>query len=218
MNFIIDYLSRHEEASGIIYCITRKDCDIVADALKSNGFECGVYHAGLFEEERSKVQNDFLFDKKKIIVATNAFGMGIDKPNVTFVIHYGMPKNVEAYYQEAGRCGRNGEISEAILLYNERDIKINEFMIEKKDEDESLTESEKLRLKKKEYDNLKAMIKYSKSKKCLRSELLHYFGEETSEESCDYCSNCIQKTKLSDITTETKKILNTIKRVKESED
>ncbi len=161
-------MSRHEEASGIIYCITRKDCEFVSNALNEQGFETAVYHAGLFEDDRAKIQNDFLFDKVKIIVATNAFGMGIDKPNVTFVIHYGMPKNVEAYYQEAGRCGRNGEISEAILLYNERDIKINEYMIEKKDEDETLTKSEKLRLKKKEYDNLNAMTKYAKSKKCLR--------------------------------------------------
>ena len=217
IGFIIDYLSRHEEASGIIYCITRKDCEYVSDVLRMNGFDSEVYHAGMFEDDRSKVQNDFLFDKVKLIVATNAFGMGIDKPNVTFVIHYGMPKSLEAYYQEAGRCGRNGEISEAILLYNERDIKLNEYMIEKKDEDESLTRSEKLKLKKKEYDSLNAMVKYAKSKTCLRGVLLNYFGDDEIK-SCDYCSNCISKTKLSDITLETKKILRTIEQVGENED
>ncbi len=114
--FITDYLSRKTEASGIIYCITRKDCEELSKALYKEGFEIPVYHAGLSDIQRNKVQNDFLYDKSKVIIATNAFGMGIDKPNVTFVIHYGMPKNLEAYYQEAGRCGRNGEISEAILL------------------------------------------------------------------------------------------------------
>lgn len=221
--YIESYLNKYPDRSGIIYCATRKDCELVRDVLKEKGYDSIIYHAGLSDRQREKAQRDFIYDKVKLIIATNAFGMGIDKPNVRFVIHYGMPKNIEGYYQEAGRCGRDGELSEAILLYNERDKKINEFMIEKSEElndsNEQITDREKMILKKRDTLNLSKMYSYAKTKECLRGYILKYFGEDIEKNyNCNNCSNCYNKSKLSDITIESQKIMSTIKRVNEKED
>lgn len=220
IEYITEYLNKHEDKSGIIYCITRKDVENVTKILNEKGYKVKGYHAGLIEKVRNKVQDDFLRDKTKVIVCTNAFGMGIDKPNVSFVIHYGMPKNLEAYYQEAGRCGRNGELSEAILLFNERDVKLNEFMIDKNEEnsiaENEISTRERMNLKKRDLNNLKRMTEYAKTNACLRKNMLSYFGEIT-DDNCNNCSKCYSKSKLADITLEAQKIMSTIIYLKEKE-
>ncbi|WP_251860034.1 DNA helicase RecQ [Clostridium sp. Marseille-Q2269] len=205
--FIFDYLENNKGKVGIIYTSTRKEAESLYNKISKKRYKVGVYHAGLNDEERKQTQEDFSFDNIEIIVATNAFGMGIDKSNVRFVIHHNIPKNMEAYYQEAGRAGRDGEESECILLFSPNDIRLQKYFI-----DESFLSPER---KNNEYNKLRVMIDYCYTSKCLRSYILEYFGEEALEEKCNNCSNCNDNREEKDITLEAQKIFSCVYRMKE---
>lgn len=200
------YLKEHSQESGIIYCATRKNVDEVCDRLNRLGILVTKYHAGLSEKERSANQEDFLFDKVPLIVATNAFGMGIDKPNVRFVIHYNMPRNMESYYQEAGRAGRDGGAAECILLFSTQDIMTNRYLIEN---------GSSMGARSGEYEKLNSMVDYCNTEGCLRNFILTYFGQEGLETPCDNCGNCNNDMEETDITVEAQKILSCVKRMRE---
>ena len=183
------FLHRHPNDSGIIYCSTRKEVENLCNDLIRQGIEATRYHAGLSDEERTKNQNDFLYDRSRIMVATNAFGMGIDKSNVSWVVHYNMPKNLESYYQEAGRAGRDGSPADCLLLYSGADVRTNEFLIENSlNENEGLTEAERAERMAHEKELLKQMTFYATTPDCLRMRILRYFGEES--QPCGNCGNC----------------------------
>lgn len=190
-SWILNYLERNSDESGIIYCSSRKIVERLCETLSENGIDALPYHAGMSDELRTKNQDDFIYDRVKIIVATSAFGMGINKPNVRFVIHYHMPRNIEQYYQEAGRAGRDGEKAECILLYSGSDVSLNKFMINKgSEENESLTPEERKAFLKEELEKLRIMTFYSTSKTvCLRKRMLNYFGEYAPQH-CNNCSVC----------------------------
>ena len=200
------YLKKHVGQSGIIYCATRKNVDELWERLNRLGIQCAKYHAGLSEQERTQNQEDFLFDRVPLIVATNAFGMGIDKPNVKFVLHFNMPKNMEGYYQEAGRAGRDGEEAECILLFSTQDIVTNRYIIEN---GTSSTNHNK------EYEKLNSMVDYCNTEGCLRSYILTYFGQEPLKEKCHNCSSCNNDTEETEITIEAQKIMSCVKRMHE---
>ncbi|MGN7469117.1 DNA helicase RecQ [Brevibacillus sp. SAFN-007a] len=204
--FIQAYLKANKQQAGIIYAATRKDVDALHADLAKRGFSVTKYHAGLSEEERAANQEAFLFDDVRTMVATNAFGMGIDKSNVRYVIHYNMPKNLEAYYQEAGRAGRDGEPSECILLYQPQDIQTQSFFIEQN----QLTDERKEH----EYKKLYAMVDYCRTPRCLQQYIVQYFGE-TEAPACGRCHNCTDDTELTDITLEAQKIFSCVKRMRE---
>lgn len=203
------YLHEHRDESGVIYCITRKAVEEVCEQLDRDGFSVTRYHAGLSDEERKQNQEDFIYDNKKIIVATNAFGMGIDKSNVRFVIHYNMPKNIESYYQEAGRAGRDGMPAECLLLYSGKDVITNQFLIEQNRDNELLDANEAQKLIEKDKERLKQMTFYSTTKECLRGYILSYFGE-THPQYCGNCSNCLTNFEEIDILKEARKIIHCI--------
>ncbi len=203
-DYIAKYLRENADQTGIIYAATRKQVDELTAYLNKIGIHASRYHAGLSEKERQKQQEAFLYDESPVIVATNAFGMGINKPNVRYVIHYSVPGNIEAYYQEIGRAGRDGLPAEAILLYAPQDIHLQEFFVQKSEGSEAYKQNE--------YDKIREMNAYANTQTCLPRYLLQYFGE-TVIQDCGRCSNCLDERELVDVTVDAQKVLANVMRM-----
>ncbi len=203
-----EYVTKHEDQAGIIYAATRKEVDQVHQQLTRKGIPVGKYHAGMTDNERQEMQNRFLRDDVRVMVATNAFGMGIDKSNVRYVLHWSMPKNMESYYQEAGRAGRDGEPGECILLFQPQDILLQKFLIE-----QSVSSPER---KQQEYRKLQLMIDYCHTQNCLRAYILNYFGDwQQADTTCGNCGSCNDDSEIVDMTVEAQQICSCIRRMNE---
>ena len=204
---LLRFLGEHKGQSGVVYCGTRKGVEEVTQMLRGRGIDAVGYHAGMSDEQRMQAQEDFVSDTAPVIVATNAFGMGIDKSNVSFVVHYNMPKDLESYYQEAGRAGRDGEDAACCLLYHGQDVKLNEFLIEHSQESSQLDEETRKVVLERAKERLRQMTYYATTGGCLRARILSYFGEKPENPRCGNCSGCMAAEQERDVTREAGRIV-----------